>query len=80
MMLNCTISTDSLLRRGYELAEKYNRPTAYDAQYMALAERLACNFWTNDKRLYNAVSGTFGRIRWLGDIQLNNKDDDEPED
>src|SRR5688500_1555098 len=31
---------DQLLQRGYELAEQYNRPTAYDSQYLALAERL----------------------------------------
>ena len=26
---------DALLKRGYELATEYNRPTAYDAQYLA---------------------------------------------
>lgn len=26
---------------------------AYDAFYLALAERLKCEFWTGDKRLYN---------------------------
>ena len=31
-----------LLKRGYELAKKYNRPTAYDAQYLAVTERLSC--------------------------------------
>ena len=41
---------DALLKRGYELAEEFNRPTAYDAQYLALAERMACDFWTTDER------------------------------
>ena len=57
---------DALLKRGYELATEYNRPTAYDAQYLALAERLSCDFWTADERLFNAVKGKFPGIRWLG--------------
>ncbi|HML23737.1 MAG TPA: type II toxin-antitoxin system VapC family toxin [Aggregatilinea sp.] len=55
-----------LLRRGYDLAEQYNRPTAYDAQYLALAERLACDFWTADERLYNAIASQFTQVNWLG--------------
>jgi len=57
---------DGLLKRGYELATQYNRPTAYDAQYLALAERLACDFWTADERMYNAIKDKFPAIRWLG--------------
>src|SRR5436190_20051297 len=37
---------DALLKRGFELATQYSRPTAYDAQYLAVAERLRCEFWT----------------------------------
>lgn len=55
-----------LLKRAYELATKYNRPTAYDAQYLALAERLSCEFWTLDERLFNATKNDFQPIRWLG--------------
>ncbi|NJL57414.1 type II toxin-antitoxin system VapC family toxin [bacterium] len=29
----------ALLQSAYELAEQYNRPRAYDAQYLALAKR-----------------------------------------
>lgn len=61
---------DALLKRGYELAEEFNRPTAYDAQYLALAERLSCDFWTADERMFNAVNGKFPMIRWLGNWQL----------
>lgn len=35
---------DALLKRAYELAELHQRPTAYDSQYLALAERLSCPF------------------------------------
>lgn len=55
-----------LLKRGYELATEHNRPTAYDAQYLAVAERLSCEFWTADERLFNAVKDRFPGIRWLG--------------
>jgi len=53
-------------RMSYKLAEQYNRPTAYDAQYLALAERMACAFWTADERLFNAVKVNLPGIRWLG--------------
>lgn len=61
---------DDLLKRGYELATAYNRPTAYDAQYLALSERLDCPFWTADERLFNAVKDQFPGIRWLGDVKI----------
>jgi predicted nucleic acid-binding protein len=57
---------DDLLKQAYELAVKFNRPRAYDTQYMALAQRLDCEFWTADERLVNGVRETFGLIRWLG--------------
>jgi predicted nucleic acid-binding protein len=57
---------EGLLKRGYELAEIFNRPTAYDSQYLALAERLACEFWTGDEKLFNAVNTKFPSIHWLG--------------
>ena len=57
---------DALLTSAYELANRFNRPRAYDAQYLALAARLACEFWTADERLYNAVRDGFAGIRWLG--------------
>lgn len=58
---------DILLKEAYELAVRFNRPRAYDTQYMALADRLQCEFWTADERLLNSTSGQFGAIRWLGD-------------
>lgn len=57
---------DQLLKRAYELAELHNRPTAYDSQYLALRERLNCDFWTADERLYNAVSSKFPAMHYLG--------------
>ncbi len=57
---------DQLLRRGYELATQLNRPTAYDSQYLAVAERLTCEFWTADEKLFNAVSSQLSWVRWIG--------------
>ena len=55
-----------LLKEAYDLAVRFNRPRAYDTQYMALAERLDCEFWTADERLVNSTQVQFNRIRWLG--------------
>lgn len=61
---------EALLKRGYELATEYKRPTAYDAQYLAVAEHLSCDFWSADERLFNAVKDKFTSIRWLGNVEL----------
>jgi predicted nucleic acid-binding protein len=57
---------DALLRRGFALATQFNRPTAYDAQYLAVAERLGYDFWTADERLYNVVNTQLSWVGWLG--------------
>ena len=59
---------DSLLKRAYDLATQMNRPTAYDAQYLAVAERLNCDFWTADERLFNAVSSQLAWVKWVGNF------------
>lgn len=61
---------DALLTRGYEPAAEHNRPTAYDTQYLALAERLDCPFWTADGRLFNAIQNQFPHIHRLGGWQV----------
>lgn len=66
---------DDLLRRGYDLAAKFNRPTAYDAQYLAVAERLKCEFWTADERLVNAVQKDLSWVKWIGNFQLETENE-----
>lgn len=58
----------ALLRRGYELATQFNRPTAYDSQYLAVAERLGCEFWTADEKLFNAVKQSLAWVKWVGNF------------
>ena len=55
-----------LHERAWEMAKKLNRPAAYDAHYLALAQTLDCEFWTADERLYNAVRDQLPWVRWLG--------------
>jgi predicted nucleic acid-binding protein len=61
---------EQLLRRAYELATEYNRPTAYDSLYLALAEQLDCEFWTADLKLFNAVSTKLTWVKWIGNFEL----------
>ncbi len=60
---------ETLVKRAYALASELDQPTAYDAQYLALAERLSCDFWTADERLFNAVRNGFSAAHWLGQWQ-----------
>lgn len=66
-----TLIDDALLKRAYEkrayeLTTEHNRPTAYDSQYLAVAERLNCEFWTADQRLFNAVREQLAWVKWVG--------------
>jgi len=54
--------------RALGFAIEFDR-TFYDAAYLALAERLGCEFWTADERFYNAVKDTLSFVRWLGHYQ-----------
>jgi predicted nucleic acid-binding protein len=55
-----------LHERAWEIAKRLNRPAAYDAHYLTLAQTLDCEFWTADERLYNAVKDQLPWVRWLG--------------
>src|SRR5262249_27658053 len=67
-----------LLKEAYNLAVRFNRPRAYDAQYVALAERLACEFWTADERLFNILTGSLPWVKWLGNFQSQPEEDSTP--
>jgi predicted nucleic acid-binding protein len=51
---------------AWELARRFNRPTGYDAFYLALAQEEGCPFWTGDKRLYNTVKSQLKWVHVLG--------------
>lgn len=52
------------------IALRYNLPAAYDAHYLALAERLSCDFWTADQRLINLLGDALPGMRWLGSLAV----------
>jgi predicted nucleic acid-binding protein len=60
-----------LYQRAWELARHFDRPAAYDAHYLALAEMEGCPLWTADGRLFNAVRHELDWVNWLGDYQAN---------
>jgi predicted nucleic acid-binding protein len=52
--------------RAWDLARRFNRPAAYDAYYLAVAEAAACSLWTADARLYRAVHDPLNWVQLLG--------------
>lgn len=64
--LNMTLVSDPELHfRALELAHRFQLGAAYDAHYLALAEREDCELWTGDRRLFNAVHHHFPRIHYV---------------
>lgn len=57
-----------LEERAWTLALEHQR-TAYDAAYLALAEREGLQLVTGDKRLYHAVKGKVDWVKWIGDYR-----------
>ena len=60
---------DGIHKRAWQLAAEFQRPTAYDTHYLALAEHLGCAFWTADLRLFNAVSEKLNWVHFLGNFK-----------
>jgi predicted nucleic acid-binding protein len=56
----------SLQQSAFQLACQHQR-SVYDAAYLALAKALSFDFYTGDKRLFNAVSNVFSWVKWIGD-------------
>ncbi len=60
--------TAGLHVRALELASELGQGAAYDAHYLALAERVGCELWTADERFYRAASPSIANVRWLGEF------------
>lgn len=52
--------------RAYEIADLTAQPTPYDCQYLALAERVGCEYWTDDARFVRGAQSQFPHVRELG--------------
>ena len=57
--------TPDLCTRAIQLAQQFGLPAAYDAQYLALAENKACEYWTADLRMWNCVQGKLAWVHWM---------------
>ncbi len=60
-----------LYERAFEIAHTYQLPAVYDAHYVALAEILACDLWTDDQRLLNTLDKKLPFVKWIGEYQLS---------
>ena len=65
------LSPSGHLKKAWELAKELGLPTVYDTAYLALAQMEGCDFWTADRRFYNAAHSRFGSVRWLGNYPLS---------
>lgn len=59
---------------AFDWTLRLKRASAYDSFYLALAHELECDFWTADKRLFNALKDArFDWLRWIEELApLNN--------
>lgn len=60
------VTDDELHRAALRLTAAYSLG-AHDAHYVALAQRLGCEFWTADEKLLRAIGGRVSFVRFLGD-------------
>lgn len=56
-----------LVQRALVLADQHQLPAVYDAHYVALAEMLGCDLWTDDRRLLRAVGRKLQFVKWIGE-------------
>jgi predicted nucleic acid-binding protein len=61
---------DGLHRRALALACSLDLPAAYDAHYLALAEHLGCELWTDDQRLVRRVENDLSFVHRLSDYSI----------
>ena len=53
-------------RAAFDWTLKLKRASAYDSYYLVLAQALECDFWTADKRLFNALKDAhLGWLHWI---------------
>lgn len=63
-----------LAESAWGLGKSLNAASLHDMFYLALAEREECDLWTGDKRLIGLLDSRFPRVKYLGDLSL----DDQP--
>lgn len=61
-----TTSSEQMVLDAWNLSIRFNRPRAYDSLYLAVAQQYECEFWTADKRIYNAVIDELSWVHCVG--------------
>jgi predicted nucleic acid-binding protein len=54
-----------LYQRALAIADAYGLRAAYDAHYIALAQVVGCDLWTDDERLLRQLAGALPSVRAL---------------
>jgi predicted nucleic acid-binding protein len=54
-------------RAAFDWTLKLKRASAYDIYYLVLAQALECDFWTADKRLFNALQDV--HLDWVHRVE-----------
>ena len=60
-------SSPALHDLALNIAANYNLPAVYDAHYIALAQQLGCNLWTDDRRLLRSLRGRLPFVKAIAD-------------
>lgn len=54
-----------MVTRARSIARQFNQARIYDSLYAALAELRGCEFWTADRRFYDAVKANLTCVKYL---------------
>jgi predicted nucleic acid-binding protein len=58
-----------LYRQSLILTDRYGL-SAFDAQYVALAQMVGCDLWVADRKALSALAGRLPFVKWIGDYPM----------
>ncbi len=61
------VGDSALHAEALDLASQFSLPAAYDAHYLAVAQRFGAAFWTTDRRLVDAVQSALSWVHLVGE-------------
>jgi predicted nucleic acid-binding protein len=61
------VSIAAMHKLAIEFVRRYRESKAYDSHFLAVADLLACDLWTSDKKLYNRVGRALSWVRLVDD-------------
>lgn len=57
----------AMVERARSIARQFSQTRIYDSLYAALAELQNCEFWTADRKFFNAVKSELSFVKYLPD-------------